>query len=282
MASHASSMSTSDKTCCSSKSCANPTRAHDDNDDHKTPSLHDAFPSEHQCLPVLPTVVINLPHRTDRWATLSDHLSAVAPSLPFQMDIHRIDGVKNLMCPTKGCMISHANAIRMAKENKWECLMVLEDDARLNADAWQTCWRDLATEPSWHILWGGSTRVIPSQCRRFASNIPFNNVLLLRPGGVWTATHCMIYRACCYDVILDEIDAQVQAPDAYDLDLALSQLALTRQLLFVLPVPYVAHFLGDGTSDVRRNKDVTLDFQLLTNAERTAVQITRPAKPPTQ
>ncbi|HTJ78612.1 MAG TPA: glycosyltransferase family 25 protein [Rariglobus sp.] len=104
-------------------------------------------------------LVINLDHRTDRWNELRSHLAGIVP----EEKLHRIPAVLGRTLPgyersrwfrrTKrastwggraGCLLSHRNALRLAREHGWRRVLILEDDARLSLPLDGEAGRDLA------------------------------------------------------------------------------------------------------------------------------------------
>jgi len=72
-------------------------------------------------------IYINLDHRGDRLENMKKVLSGFQPE-----KITRLSGVYNKKFPWIGCYQSHINAIKMAIENGWENVLILEDDACWN------------------------------------------------------------------------------------------------------------------------------------------------------
>lgn len=70
-------------------------------------------------------VYINLDYRTDRKVSILSTIEKAG----FNMEkVHRIDAVLNEMCGHIGCGMSHIKALEYAKQQKWNCTLVLEDD----------------------------------------------------------------------------------------------------------------------------------------------------------
>ena len=66
---------------------------------------------------------INLDHRTDRkW-----HIENQLEQLQMTNNITRFNAIKNVNGRI-GCSLSHLKCLQMAKEAKWESVMILEDD----------------------------------------------------------------------------------------------------------------------------------------------------------
>ena len=94
-------------------------------------------------------IVVNLDHRTDRWARIRDHLTDIAPA----EKIHRLPAVRGTDLPgygharwfrrnrrtttwagRAGCILSHRNALRLALHSRWRRILIMEDDALLSAE----------------------------------------------------------------------------------------------------------------------------------------------------
>lgn len=106
-------------------------------------------------------VVINLPHRTDRWELF---LKQIPLLTSLGLNPERLDAVygrtlcgfgegpwfkkkrsekrANAWGGKAGCTLSHRNAIALAKERGWKNVLILEDDVRFD-DAIATQWSRL-------------------------------------------------------------------------------------------------------------------------------------------
>lgn len=90
-------------------------------------------------------LVINLDHRTDRWDKVREHLKSIVP----EEKLHRVSAVlgkkldgyqtSHWFRRTKrpetwagraGCSVSHRNAMRMAIDQGWNWVLMIEDDAQ--------------------------------------------------------------------------------------------------------------------------------------------------------
>lgn len=104
-------------------------------------------------------LVINLDHRTDRWNDVRAHLAGIVP----EGKLHRLPAVLGKTLPgygdsrwfrrtrraatwggRAGCLLSHRNALRLARERGWRRILILEDDARLALPLDGDAGRDLA------------------------------------------------------------------------------------------------------------------------------------------
>jgi GR25 family glycosyltransferase involved in LPS biosynthesis len=93
-------------------------------------------------------LVINLDHRTDRWEQAQRELAGWVP--PDKL--HRLPAVLGRELPgylspqwfrtnsraatwagRAGCLLSHRNALRLARERHWRWTLILEDDVRLHS-----------------------------------------------------------------------------------------------------------------------------------------------------
>ncbi|MGG5871098.1 glycosyltransferase family 25 protein [Pseudomonas peli] len=94
--------------------------------------------------------VINLDHRTDRWARMTESLAQVGiaaerfsaisvrdligdqPSVALKSFLQRVDGpspsAEHKLQTTWACMRSHLAIIRMARDSGWPSVLILEDD----------------------------------------------------------------------------------------------------------------------------------------------------------
>lgn len=95
-------------------------------------------------------VVINLDHRADRWARMTENLAQVGiagkrfsainardmvddvPSTALRSFLQRVDGpsanAEHKLRTTWACMRSHLAVIRMARDAGWPAVLILEDD----------------------------------------------------------------------------------------------------------------------------------------------------------
>ena len=68
---------------------------------------------------------INLDHRQDR----KKHIEKEISRMEFDPKIvHRISAIYDRMCGHLGCGLSHIKALEVALQNKWQRVMILEDD----------------------------------------------------------------------------------------------------------------------------------------------------------
>ena len=66
---------------------------------------------------------INLDHRTDRKRHIENQLEQIR----LTGNVTRFNAIKNANGRI-GCSLSHLKCLQMAKEAKWECVMIVEDD----------------------------------------------------------------------------------------------------------------------------------------------------------
>ena len=235
----------------------------------------------------LPIVIINLKKRTDRWESICAHMDSISSgsnnnnnnnnnnnSTPLYYQ--RIDGVE-LKSPAKGCMQSHANAIQLAKENKWERVMVLEDDARL-VNGWEQQWARIEqnlNKIGWKIVFGGTVRLKPRDVLLMTARDC--DYFALRPGQFFTGTHCMIYHHSCYDEVIDLITNTIKTDDPFPIDMLLSERInssdFTTNPTVFLSVPFLALFTENDVSDVRIGKDTSQDYDQLIESETLALRM---------
>lgn len=77
----------------------------------------------------IPKIVINLPSRADRLATLEKEL----PKLFDDCYYHLIEGVIS-DTPMQGIAKAHMKAVKFAKDNDWLHVLIMEDDVKFTSD----------------------------------------------------------------------------------------------------------------------------------------------------
>jgi GR25 family glycosyltransferase involved in LPS biosynthesis len=211
-------------------------------------------------------VVINLKKRSDRWESLSQHLKDIKSHLGFIHSIHRMEAIE-YNPPSKGCMLSHAKAIRWAKDQHWDSVMVVEDDVRFceNIDStWNAVQSELESTP-WSVLFGGSVRIRPRDVKKHSAH----TLALRAPDGIFTGTHCMVYHSRAYDDLIRIIETEVSETYPFHLDLLIS----SKCSPIILTVPYLALFKEMDTSDVRVGRDTKIDYQNIIDAQKTSLTL---------
>jgi GR25 family glycosyltransferase involved in LPS biosynthesis len=76
-------------------------------------------------------IYINLENRSDRKELLMAELTKLNTDMS---KVHKVSGVYMPKNGHKGCIQSHILALNMIKMNKWERVLILEDDAELDMD----------------------------------------------------------------------------------------------------------------------------------------------------
>ena len=76
-------------------------------------------------------IYINLENRSDRKELLMDELKKLKTDMS---KVHKVSGVYMPKNGHKGCIQSHILALNMIKMNKWDRVLILEDDAELDMD----------------------------------------------------------------------------------------------------------------------------------------------------
>ena len=76
-------------------------------------------------------IYINLENRSDRKELLMEELKKLNTDMS---KVHKVSGVYMPKNGHKGCIQSHILALNMIKLNKWERVLILEDDAELDMD----------------------------------------------------------------------------------------------------------------------------------------------------
>ena len=218
-------------------------------------------------------VIINLKRRTDRWDKLMQHIAEQKDNLHFIESVHRLEAVEyfdeqNRSQPAKGCMLSHRNAVQLAKDQFWGSVLVVEDDVRFEKDAgalWGEICNELKTR-SWGVLFGATVRLRPRDVFKASPHL----LKLKSPDGILTGTHCMLYNSGAYDQIINVINEEIVSPFPYHLDLLLSSKLNTPQCEIYVAVPFLALFMEQDSSDVRPGRDTNADYANITSAHQLA------------
>jgi GR25 family glycosyltransferase involved in LPS biosynthesis len=176
-------------------------------------------------------LVINLDHRTDRWDEIRNHLTTIVPA----GKLHRLPAVLGRTLPgygdapwfrrTKragtwggraGCMLSHRNALRLARERGWRRVLILEDDARIALPLQGETGRELAAflereSRDYGVLFLGFT----------SPRKPVRPLLKLKNGPTvfqvsgCSTTHAYVVDTCLYDKLLASLPSDDRAAWAW-------------------------------------------------------------------
>lgn len=137
----------------------------------------------------LPTYIINLKHRTDRYNHIVNEITKLELT---QYEI--VEAIKHDVL-WKGCLASHLKCIQLAKQNKFPYVLILEDDAIFTEDA-----SYILTETfneiqnlRWDIFFLGAN--LQTQAERIS-----NSILKLNSAF---AAHAYIVQEHFYNVILN-------------------------------------------------------------------------------
>jgi GR25 family glycosyltransferase involved in LPS biosynthesis len=151
-----------------------------------------------------PILVINLEHRTDRWAEIQENFKKEGWPI-----LNRIDAVK---CDPGwyGATQSHAKCIYIAKQNNLPWVLVLEDDCFPREGAFQRFCELLPSlwqrRNEWDIFIGGLTTP------RINSIVQKSPILFNADG---LTTHFMLMNENSYDKILNDITKEPLFIDNY-------------------------------------------------------------------
>jgi GR25 family glycosyltransferase involved in LPS biosynthesis len=153
-------------------------------------------------------VCINLERRKDRWAEMNKQFSK------HGLEVIRINAVNgNPMGWTRGkdfpgnkdgalgCTASHVNVYKMAKENGWKSVLIIEDDCEFIDNLNSVFEKAISTLPEdWDLLYfGGTHRTKRGQF------IPESINEYFVKGKRILTTHCYAVKDTMYDVILNRV-----------------------------------------------------------------------------
>ena len=191
---------------------------------------------------------INLEERKDRWEAQQKNIK----ENNFKGNLIRLDGEKR-KSGSLGCGLSHLKAINLAKENKMESILVIEDDCVFNENSYDLfckCRNQLPEE--WDILVGGTSWI------RKINKRESENLVKLED---FAATHFMYYHASSYDKILKWNESYRPK----NIDRYIGSLSKQNKLKVYCSSPFIANQAA-GKSDVtNRTTNYTKLFQTCEN-----------------
>ena len=206
--------------------------------------LHTAIPATPVQLPPIESLeayCINLDRRADRWKAIqASWMKHVGPL----KNLHRVAAVDT--GDLKGCGLSHQKIIRQAKAEGKPFVLVMEGDALFYPTFQQTykeMRRTLQKQTPlvpWDIVLGG-VHFFSGKNKIYPPN--------LIAVGDFSATHCVLYRNTCYDVVLG------WKPEMRHIDRFLG-----RTIRHKLATTPFLSYTSNGFSEIRRRNvnDMTL------------------------
>jgi GR25 family glycosyltransferase involved in LPS biosynthesis len=187
----------------------------------------------------MPTLVINLDHRRDRYDALKANMQRTGWILPAE----RVAAVK-ASPGWKGCAASHIKCVRLAKERNYPYVLILEDDCMFHQDSLRDFQRILPTlmkrHREWDIFLGGVTQIKKAS---MVQQHPAIYEVKAYP------THFCLLNATAYDKILEAYD-DTEIDYFYQMHL--------RQWT---TLPYIATQRPDKSDIINKTADYTKYFQ---------------------
>jgi hypothetical protein len=152
-------------------------------------------------------LLINLDRREDRLKESQAELSKYG--ITFER-VSAVDGDALGIDSEQACLMSHMKAIKLAKERKWENVLIFEDDVKLH-DNFNYLFNKYITQlnPLWDgLLFGANHKEKPRQSKRNISR-------LIRS----YALHAYAINRPAYDTIIEYIDGKDKPVDYLMADL---------------------------------------------------------------
>lgn len=214
---------------------------------------------------VINIVVINLANRTDRWESIHQHLQTIqkmetSKNQPCPFVVHRLEAVRDETNGARGCSKSHAAAIRLASENGWDNVLVLEDDARLRTPLLSNDGRipgrlstllESVEEYAWDAIFLGAGRATGTVVvNEYAMKLAGSNVR-----RYVTGSHAVMYHSRAYAELIRLFERDQEGMVHVDLIISTELPAST----VLLACPYIAEFI-DSSSDVRTKSSAINDI----------------------
>lgn len=156
---------------------------------------------------------INLDRRTDRWEECKNefdkhHLKVKRFSA---VDGNTLHGVPGLTKGNVGAIYSHKAVIQHAKDNKYENILILEDDVEFHDDMNQLFFKFIEEVPSnWDMIFFGANHS--------ANNIWMTEPLIRVTEHVYKiirsyANHCYVVRESAYNKLIEALSRKDKPND---------------------------------------------------------------------
>jgi hypothetical protein len=188
--------------------------------------------------------VINLDERIDRIDNIKNKYSDL-------LNINRVSGIKDSL-GWVGCFKSHQRCLRIAKAQRLDCVLVIEDDCKLvDSQSFKTRWGSIkewldSNKDKWDVYLGGCTNIKSEHVIEYLE--PDKQIVRL---DFATTTHFVYYNSNIYDNYINyNVTKKVYSP----IDLVISNISKGR---IVTSVPFLA-VQENGFSDIE-NTHVSYD-----------------------
>ena len=140
-------------------------------------------------------VYINLENREDRKTSILNVLNTL--QIPNEK-IHKISGIYIPKNGHKGCRQGHILALQIAKMNKWDKVLILEDNAIINGNVNEVPSKlkkvnDFVTNNKWDVFMLGT-------CFKSSSDTDHDNIVKIKSATCGTG---YLVNASYYDTLLD-------------------------------------------------------------------------------
>lgn len=171
---------------------------------------------------------INLKHRVDRLEALKANIKK------FNIDckLNVVEAIKK-KDGRLGCGLSHLKIIKMAKQNNWDKVIVIEDDCEFNVNSNETFSKSMKDLPEdCDIFLGGVSKL------RVKQKINNTDLFELKK---FNGTHFIMYNKSVYDKVLEYKQG--------DIDRVLSVMIKTHAIKIYTCNPMIA-IQVDGVSDI--------------------------------
>lgn len=160
-------------------------------------------------------IYINLDHRTNRDNRIKKELTVFDPA-----KVTRMSAVKNDE-PAIGCALSHINALKMARDNNYSNVLIMEDDAVWgNVTKGFKIFENLVKNPYDVIMLGGTYPQFNKETHR----VEFSY-----------GAHAYLVNSQYYDKIILSAEKGLTQKEGYQIDAVYSQLQKTDNWYIVYP-----------------------------------------------
>lgn len=155
-------------------------------------------------------ICINLDKRPDRWSEMKEQFDkhnikvtrlSATDGNPMNWQSHNFQGKRSSLPGAMGCIASHVNVYKMAKENGWKNVLIIEDDCDFVENVNELFKESIKTlSKDWDLLYFGG--VHETRNGEFIPE-PYNKYFV-KAKRIITTT-CYAVNHTCYDLILDTV-----------------------------------------------------------------------------
>jgi GR25 family glycosyltransferase involved in LPS biosynthesis len=193
---------------------------------------------------------INLDKRKDRWKIAKEQFDFhnIEVSRFSAVDGKTLNSNPYISRGAFGCLLSHLNVLKDARENRYKTILITEDDVEFSDNLNVKFFKYEIQLPKWDILYLGANHAL---CNPYEQNPPIQvNENVYKVNHAY-ALHAYAVKQSCYDFLIDNISEMNNS-----VDVIISK--IQKHLEVYLFRPHLA-WQSSGYSDIME-KDVNYSF----------------------